>query len=167
MIIKNREDDFYLKEISIEDIESIRLWKNKHKNSFFYNKDISKNEQEVWFNTIYSNNEDVMFIVVLDGKKIGCMGYRFKDDYIDVFNIMRGERSSSKGFKMSKAFRLMLEYLRGKYNKVISCVVLNNNPAFNWYLKNGFVKVMDYENYSRLEFVDDNISLNVEIIEYN
>lgn len=165
MIIKNKTDNFYLQEISIDDIEKLRLWKNKHKSSFFHNEEITKEEQEQWFNSVYKNNEDVMFIVVHDGKKIGCMGYRFKNNHIDVYNIMRGEDSSSELFKMSTAFRLMLEYLRGKYNKVISCVVLNHNPAFEWYLRNGFVKVGDSGDYSTLEYVATYTSFDIEVLE--
>ena len=70
MIIANKKSNFYLQEISIDDIENLRLWKNKHKNSFFHKKDITREEQEYWFNSVYSNNnDDIMFVVVLDGKK--------------------------------------------------------------------------------------------------
>ena len=164
MIIANKKSNFYLQEISIDDIENLRLWKNKHKNSFFHKKDITREEQEYWFNSVYSNNnDDIMFVVVLDGKKIGCMGYRFRDNNIDVYNIMRGVDSTSESFKMSHAFQLMLKYLRSKYNEVISCVVLNQNPAFNWYLKNGFVKVSDSGDYSTLEYVDTETLFEIEV----
>ena len=91
------------------------------------------------------------------------MGYRFRDNNIDVYNIMRGVDSTSESFKMSHAFQLMLKYLRSKYNEVISCVVLNQNPAFNWYLKNGFVKVSDSGDYSTLEYVDTETLFEIEV----
>ena len=164
MIIKYKTNsEFYLKEISVEDIENLRVWKNKFKNHFFHNQEISTAEQIEWFENQYLLNDDKMFVVKLKDKSIGCMGYRFKEGIIDVYNIMRGVEDDTPGFKMSQAFRLMLDYLRSEYDLNISCVVLNANPAFKWYLKNGFDATKDFGDYSLLEYKETDVVSEVNI----
>ncbi|MEM5507014.1 hypothetical protein WNY81_19425 [Shewanella frigidimarina] len=152
MIIADEREIFYLQDVRVADLENLRLWKNKHRNSFFHKEIISPKQQADWFDSYQSDSENKMFVVMLDGEAIGCMGYRIKEGIIDVYNIMRGVETNNEKFKMSDAFKLMLNFIKHKYKKKITCVVLNENPAFNWYVKNEFVVKKEYETYSLLEY---------------
>ncbi|WP_350551522.1 hypothetical protein [Pseudoalteromonas sp. 120-MNA-CIBAN-0494] len=160
MIILDEHEIFSLVSLSIANLENLRLWKNKHRNSFFHKEIITTKQQLEWFNSYLNDSENQMYIVMLNGEAIGCMGYRFKEGVIDVYNIMRGVETNHEKFTMSDAFKLMLNFINYKYQKKISCVVLNENPAFNWYLKNEFEVKEEYETYSLLEYNPKKYSKN-------
>ena len=152
MIILDKHGIFSLKEIDLDDIEYLREWKNKHRNSFFHKEVITSEQQSKWFDSYSIDPENNMFVVMLANKAVGCMGYRMKDDIIDVYNIMRGVDTNDENFKMSDAFKLMLNYIHYKYHKKITCVVLNDNPAFQWYIKTDFLVRYEYKEHSFLEY---------------
>ena len=147
---KNR---FKLRTINIEDIELLREWKNQHRSSFFHKEMITSEQQKDWYYKYSVDEDNVMFIVVNEnGESIGCMGYRKIDSGVDVYNIMRGVKEKNASFKMKEAFLVMLEYIHKHIDDNISCVVLNNNPAFNWYLSMGFILIKRHLEYSTLAF---------------
>jgi RimJ/RimL family protein N-acetyltransferase len=133
---------YQLRAINRGDIEYLRLWKNFNKQFFFLSVDITAEQQETWFEGFITRNNDYMFIVeeIVDGDrfKIGCMGFRVKDNVVDVYNIMRGQPSMKNMFTMSQAFLLMIMYASKKKKLPITCIVLKSNPALGWYAKNGF-----------------------------
>jgi hypothetical protein len=148
--------DLRLRAIGREDIENLRIWKNRNKGSFFLNRDISPEEQEKWFAAFQARDEDLMFVVeqmVGDGwQAIGCMGFRKLADEgcIDAYNIMRGAKPAPGSFTMSDAFRAMLAFAAANYQDLpIRCKVLCANPAVEWYKKNDFsiVDKVDDEYY--------------------
>ncbi|MCG3733166.1 GNAT family N-acetyltransferase [Vibrio cincinnatiensis] len=165
MIEISLNDSFCLRSITVSDLENLRQWKNKHRNSFFYKEIITVEQQNKWFDSYLKDDKDYMFTVVDNEKAIGCMGFREKGDFIDVYNIMRGEKSQEKNFSMSDAFRLMLNYINYECQKKITCVVLNDNPAFNWYLKNDFLVLKEIEDYSLLEYQPKQFSNNFKVKE--
>ncbi|EGR0524525.1 GNAT family N-acetyltransferase [Vibrio cholerae] len=165
MIEISLNDSFCLRSITVSDLENLRQWKNKHRNSFFYKEIITVEQQNKWFESYLKDDKDYMFTVVCNEKAIGCMGFREKGDFIDVYNIMRGEKSQEQSFSMSDAFRLMLNYINHECQKKITCVVLNDNPAFNWYLKNDFLVLKEIEDYSLLEYQPKQFSNNFKVKE--
>ena len=138
--------DLRLRAIGREDIENLRIWKNRHKNSFFLNRDILPEEQERWFAAFQDRADDYMFVVEQaaagDWQSIGCLGFRKLADEasVDAYNIMRGEKGAhAASFTMSDAFRAMLAFAASRYADLpIRCKVLCNNPAVEWYKKNDF-----------------------------
>lgn len=152
MIEISKNDVFSLRSIGSKDIENLRCWKNRHRNSFFHKEIISHEQQRDWFSAYISDEKNYMFVVVVAGQAIGSMGYRVEKDYIDVYNIMRGVETNIDKFSMADAFKLMLSYIKSKYKLKISCVVLNDNPAFKWYIKNGFVMRKEFDDYSLLDY---------------
>ena len=137
--------DLRLRAIGTEDIENLRIWKNKNKGSFFLNRDILPEEQERWFDGFRTRREDFMFVVeqLTDGgwQSIGCMGFRHLPDEgaVDAYNIMRAANPAPGSFTMSDAFRLMLAFAAEKYADLpIQCKVLCANPAVEWYQMNNF-----------------------------
>jgi hypothetical protein len=139
--------DLRLRSIGSEDIENLRIWKNKHQGSFFLNRDITPPEQEKWFAAFTGRADDYMFIVEqqLAGENwqpVGCLGFRKLTDEncVDAYNIMRGEKSAPPAsFTMSDAFRAMLAFAASRYAELpVRCKVLCDNPAVEWYKKNNF-----------------------------
>ena len=154
--------NFRLKLIEVDDIEELRLWKNKHKESFFLKKDITPEEQIKWFEFYERDKENFMFVVQegVDNYYIivGCMGYRVKDNIVDVYNIMRGKRNKDSCNSMATAFTTMNVYISCKYKYDITCKVLNNNPARHWYEKLNFETTNQLSEYSEYKL---NIKIGV------
>lgn len=127
--------------ICADDIEKLRVWKNKNKKSFFYQEEISEEQQKEWFKKYLLRREDYIFMAeVLDDKvwkEFGCLGYRRLENIIDLYNVMRGEKTEMRS-SMQDAMALLIQFLRGKYKEEIKCDVLADNTAIAWYKKCGF-----------------------------
>jgi RimJ/RimL family protein N-acetyltransferase len=131
-----------LRYIEERDLELLRVWKNKNKKSFFYQKEISPKQQREWFLGFLERHNDYMFMVELVSKMsqepIGCMGFRVIDNVIDVYNVIR-DKTIETGFTMGDALHLMLNFVVSVFcEKDIVCMVLADNPAISWYQRNGF-----------------------------
>lgn len=165
--------DLRLRAIDSEDIENLRIWKNKNKGSFFLNRDITPEEQAKWFEAFAARDEDYMFAVEQtvgggDWQPIGCMGFRRLADEgcTDAYNIMRASNPVPASFTMSDAFRVMLGYAAGLYPDLpIRCKVLCANPAVQWYQKNNF-SIIDQigEEYYLMELEKDSLQNSKVII---
>lgn len=148
--------DFALREITIADMENLRRWKNDNRRSFFYQEEISSEQQKKWFEAYCTRPDDYMFIVeenVGTGSEshlhaIGCMGFRMEDERtIDLYNIIRGERSMTHA-TMQNAMQMMLRYIANTFPALqIQCDVLKNNPAVEWYQKCGLAIWEEREYY--------------------
>lgn len=145
--------DFYLRDICVDDLEYLRLWKNKNRKSFFYQETISPEQQKGWFEAFCKRVDDRIFMleeVISDGSShtIGCMGYRLQNSrVIDLYNIIRGQESI-KHVQMKDAMCLMLNFIIKEYQDCqIKCDVLINNPAVLWYQKCGFEIIERKEYY--------------------
>jgi len=125
-----------LRPITHKDIEKLRIWRNKNRDAFFYNKPVSKKEQGEWYKG-YLNSNDKLYIIEYQGIDIGGIGYRPFGDCVELYNLIIDERYLRKGL-MSKALKLLLKEIDGK---IIARVVRGNKKAFNFYIKNGFKEV--------------------------
>ena len=99
-----------------------------------------------------------MFVVeqLTDGnwEKIGCMGFRLLADEgcVDAYNIIRSRKIEPAGFTFADPFRLMLAYADSLCSELpIRCKVLSENPAVQWYERNGFAKVEERDGYFLME----------------
>lgn len=167
------ENDGYvrLRSVNYSDIELLREWKNKNKESFFYQKDISEAQQVQWYSSYLQRENDYMFIIEenLKGKfePIGCMGFRIQGDDIDLYNIIRGTKSRTSA-SMHEAMYIMLSYIRTIWDLQIKCDVIKDNPAVNWYLKCGFL-ILEEKEYLIMTIKNEvfdkmKISINVIIL---
>ena len=150
------------------DIGLLREWKNSNKKSFFYQQDISMVQQSEWFLAYKQRENDYMFIVeeIIDDRyiPIGCMGFRLLDNYIDLYNIIRGTKSNN-GVSMHEAMYIMLNFICKEWDTSIKCDVLKDNPAVNWYLKCGF-DILENKDYLVMTITKENIiKLDIEIYE--
>lgn len=155
--------DFFLRTVVEKDLEDLRLWKNQNKQFFFHQSDITVEQQKNWFDGFQKRTNDFMFIVeqVTDHQSIGCMGFRFleKDGIVDVYNIMRGVRTINNSFSMSDAFQTMINYILRLTDLSITCKVLSNNPALDWYHRNYFETVECIDNFHVLKLGKKNFPI--------
>ena len=79
-----------LRSASQTDLENLRTWKNKEKQYFFYQEEISKELQLNWFESFKLRPDDFMFMTVFEGHVFGCMGIRWQKDFWDVYNVIVG-----------------------------------------------------------------------------
>lgn len=151
MEIKSRElQELCFKEITISDIEEIRLWKNNHSNYFFNSSEISEEEQREWFNKIYLvDKNNSIFIIYYKNEKIGCIGFRISENAWDIYNVMNINPNFKGVGIMYTSLKELIEIMKMKKNLDFKAKVLNSNQNLNWYLKNNFKiidKNIDYTN---------------------
>lgn len=149
---------FRLRPIGDSDIKDLRVWKNRNKGSFFVQSDITSDQQIAWFAGFQGRPDDWMFVVeqhTAGGwQKIGCMGFRKLDDEecVDAYNIIRAKKIEPASFTMADVFRSMLKTADSKYPDLpIRCKVLIENPAVEWYERQGFSKIDRGDTYFLME----------------
>lgn len=146
-IIPPQSYKMILQSITESDIENLRIWKNKHRASFFYKNLISPDQQVLWYQNYITRQDDYMFVVKdLEQTSIGCLGFRLINDKIDLYNIIRGKKNTEKIF-MQDAMHIMLNFITQRYHQSILCDVLKDNPAVNWYQKCGFAILEENDYY--------------------
>lgn len=150
-------NEILLRTINRDDIEKLRKWKNENRKSFFYNKLISKKEQIIWFENYLKKPDDYIFIINVNGKEIGCIGFRKLDNEIDIYNVILGKKEFAGNNFVGKAMLALCSYLIDKYKLKITCKVLIDNPAINWYKKNNFFEVLSKDNYVLMQFDEKSI----------
>lgn len=141
------ELDVALRTITEADLENLRQWKNANRFSFFFQDIIAPEQQAQWFRNYLQRPNDYMFIVTYAGQSIGCLGFRFIDNSVDVYNVIRGISDAGQRGSMSQALRLMCSYILSQSTAEIIAQVLLANPAITWYQKNGFDRHAEHPNY--------------------
>jgi len=155
IVIPSQKDlGIFLRSVGEEDIEKLRVWKNAHRFSFFYQKIIEPAEQISWFEGFCAREHDYMFMVCCSDEVIGCMGFRLADQAIDVYNVILGLKEYGGRGLMSKALTIMIGFIKSRYPQTIIAKVLNKNPALEWYKKNGFKRVENKQEYILLQLTD-------------
>lgn len=140
--------------IDKNDIETLRIWKNSYKNSFFLQHDISIDQQIKWFKKYLNDQNNHMYIVVANNTKIGCIGARLETESTcwDIYNVINADPfSRGKGY-MKSALLKVIKIIRSKQDLPVQAKVLKTNPAFEWYKRIGFHVSEDRLNYSILTF---------------
>lgn len=158
MIIEADIKQYRLRNINEGDLEELRIWKNLNKSSFFYQKEISADEQKKWFEGYINRENDYIYIIEecvddIYKHKIGCIGFRVQEgNVIDIYNVIRGNKSMADT-TMLQAMHLLIAYIEKKFTRYeIKCDVLNDNIAKKWYEKCGFVVKECYEQYSVMKW---------------
>ena len=126
----------YIRKMCEGDLDILMVNKNKNKKYFFLKEDITPNKQLEWFKFMEKQKDNFMFICLNDDKPFGCMGYRKINNVIDIYNVMRFNKSN---ISMSECLLEMIGEIKKKYiDEIIQVLVLEDNPAIKWYEKNGF-----------------------------
>lgn len=141
-IIKSKKYlNIQLRSIEERDLENLRIWKNENKASFFFQDYITASMQKQWYENYLKEDNGYMFIVEecredISEHPIGCMGYRFCENEIDLYNIIRGKKSEIHQ-TMYSAMYILLSVLSHP-SEDVTCKVLKKNPALDWYFHMGF-----------------------------
>jgi RimJ/RimL family protein N-acetyltransferase len=138
------------------DLSNLREWKNKHRHFFFFNDEITPDQQAAWFLSYQGRPKDFMFMVKLEEEAIGCMGIRLIDNIWDVYNVILGLSQFQGRGLMGKAFEAMLGYAMSRHPTQITLKVLKHNPAVAWYQKNGFLITSEEEDHYSMSYLSDN-----------
>ena len=155
-----------LRTISMSDLENLRTWKNEHRRAFFFHGVISREDQIKWFHGYLERPNDYMFVIAVGDRPIGCLGFRYIDGKVDVYNVIRGVLNGGTKGAMTKAMQMLCSYAWERYSSVIGAQVLCNNPAIHWYYLNGFKTVQIHEEYSDVELdLDVFIPSPIEVVE--
>jgi len=134
------EGKFAIRSVRECDIETLRIWKNAHKEFFFLKTEITKAMQKEWYRVFSARQNDHMFVVLDSNKYVGCIGARYQDDYVDLYNIILGDKEFKGKHVMVNALWSIATLSNQLYtDKPIRVRVLESNPAVNWYKKIGFV----------------------------
>ena len=134
----------FIRPVNKKDLECLRIWKNKYKKYFFFQKNISLEDQLEWYENYLKRENDYMFAVMgPDSTMIGCMGIRLNeaDQSWDIYNVIGGSASHRGLGLMSAALREMINFALDKQNIIVQLVVVRGNPAIQWYARNGFKEI--------------------------
>lgn len=145
-----------LRSITSDDIESLRMWKNRNRERFFYKEIIAPDEQKIWFQNYLQRDDDWIFIAEIadvnrEWERFGCLGYRIIDGTIDLYSIIRGKQTDCES-SMRSMMELLTSFLCQRYDMVIKCDVLIDNPAVEWYNKCDFFVTEQKIGYYIMEF---------------
>jgi RimJ/RimL family protein N-acetyltransferase len=129
-----------LRPITKEDIEQIRIWRNKSRQWFVYKKEISPEQQLAWWETYSKSTNDQMFVIETD-KPIGAVAlYNIEADRAEFGRLMIGEDGYAKKGYAVAATQLLLEYGFKKMalTEIFLEVFKDNRAARKVYEKAGF-----------------------------
>ncbi|WP_454953555.1 GNAT family N-acetyltransferase [Fusobacterium hwasookii] len=150
---EGKYDEITLKPLKKENIEDLRLLRNKKENRecFIYQKEISEEEQEKWFDKYLEKETDIMFIAYLKENKqpIG---------YVALYDINLEKKTcefgriivdKTKVLKKGIGFQITKCCCKIGFEKldmdIIYLEVFSDNiPALKTYLKVGFVEKERY-----------------------
>lgn len=140
-----------LHSINSGDLENLREWKNAHRDAFFYKEIITAERQLTWYQGYLERADDYMFVIKQIGQPVGCIGFRYLNESIDIYNVMIGvPEMAGKGY-MGAALRVMTAEASRRYpGTPLTLMVLKDNPALNWYKKNGFIVTEEHDAYFNL-----------------
>ena len=93
-----------------------------------------------------------MFMVILNRRRVGCIGLRVLAEGLDVYNVILSDKRVGGRGLMSQALAAVVSYGRFLYPGLPTRVkVLRGNPAISWYGKNGFRRIAVARDYVTME----------------
>ena len=136
---KNDPSQPWLRTAEHADQELVRVWRNAHARSFFHQSPITSIGQQQWFEGYRDRSDDFLFMVMAAEQPIGCIGIRFRNNEWDLYNVIRGVRSSRSAGFMAAGLASLIAFARRIRPVAVRADVIAGNPALTWYLRNGFV----------------------------
>ena len=130
--------DLHLRSVTSEDLDLLRHWKNQQKQFFFYQDEISPEQQLKWYEAFSQRPYDLLTMTVYQNKVFGCMGIRLLEDHWDIYNVILGDVDFGKKGLMGRSFKVLINYALDLKLAPINLKVLKDNPAVSWYQKQGF-----------------------------
>ena len=129
-----------IRPISLEDLEVLRVWRNRYRTSFFDDRYISKELHRKWYDSFKTSSAEGLLVCSRDEKPRAVIGCKdIGNDTIELFNVICGDKTYQRTGMMTKFFQeickslVELSYIR------CHVVVKNSNMAAHfWYRKQRF-----------------------------
>lgn len=124
-----------------ESSETIRLlteWRNKHWDAFPEKFNATEERTRIWLkNQVIHNPDRLLFLILLDGQKIGHIGtyrYDINDNSAEIDNVVRAVRNGHPGL-MQKVTVFLIKWMFEdlKLSKIKLKVFSDNYKAINLY----------------------------------
>lgn len=148
-----------LKALRVEDIENLRLLRNKGeiRENFIYNNIIEKDEQLEWFKKYINNSRDIMWSIYLKEKWCGVVAIydiNLITKQAEFGRIMIDPNVQGNGVG-EKVLDSIIHFSKDvmQLRKLILTVKKNNKNALNLYIKKHFVKVSEKEKLLFMELL--------------
>lgn len=136
-----------LRAVGLQDLELIRKWKNEQRQFFFYQNEISSDQQIKWYESFSQRPYDLMLATIYENQMFGCMGIRQDVENWDVYNVILGLGEFGGRGLMAQAFNALLNYAESIKAAPITLKVLKDNPAVTWYQRSGFKIIETHQNH--------------------
>lgn len=159
-----------LKPLEEADIESMRILRNKVKDSYLNNNEIDAESQKKWYQRYLEKQDDIMFKVVKKDKPdefIGAMGLYDIDWENGISETGRTMLDKEKvpekgiGIEIMKATCLFgFEVL--KLKKIVAEVLKNNKPSLGATKRTGFRTVGEEGDYYLIEITLEDVKRDEE-----
>lgn len=126
-----------LRKIAEADTPLLVKWRNENKQFFPPQPDWTLESHLEWFREKYqADPSDNMFMVLLDGKPIGCIAMTIRNGEGELERMILGEKELARGGKMRDAFRQLMDaYGLDRYWLRIYPW---NEVTINFHKRNGF-----------------------------
>lgn len=153
-------ENINLRPLEMDDIESLRVWRNNPNNSLYLNDIpyITKEMQREWFER-YLNNEDELCFAIEETSELNrivgsCSLYNFSKDKCSFGKLLIGDNEAhgkKVGLNATKtAVYIALKIMSVK--RVDLFVYADNKAALNVYKQAGFDVIDEKMNNSRIEY---------------
>ena len=157
--------NFELVSIRETDIQKIRNWRNQQKIILRQNKNITKKDQEIYFNTIIKptfkqkNPEMILFSLLLKGKCIGYGGLvhiNWKSKRGEISFLTETKRTRSN-YKMNEDFRRFLELILDIGFKDLK---LNKITTETFEFRKNIIKILEDRGFTEEGILKNHIKKN-------
>ncbi len=130
-----------LQSVEPADQEMLRRWRNANRAAFLETAEVDPVGQSRWFAGYLCRDDDFLFLVMAGDAAVGCVGVRLRGPGWDVYNVIRGVRTPASRGCMGRGLALAVAFALGRRDLPVTAVVLAENPAVGWYLRQGFAIV--------------------------
>ncbi len=163
ILMHPRQPAVRLRLATVDDRETLRVWKNANKQFFFLQDDITPEQQVKWFEGYLLRPDDHQYLIVetVAGEPItvGVLACRLLEGQVDIYNVMRGRRTEANLANMGEAMGVLCGAIGARYPGLpITCKVLDQNPAVAWYERLGFIRQGHADGYFLLRYTEKGLT---------
>lgn len=139
----------FVRPVESSDIEDLRVWKNRYRDSFHFKEVISPDQQAAWYSKFSQDQNSQIFVLLVDGVRVGCVGFRKRSqNVVELFNLICGvDAFLGKGY-ISSFFKSCAKELSDLgYRTVFLEVLKSNQLGLTWYRRQGFTQVQEHSDF--------------------
>jgi len=133
-------------DLSDETVHLLTNWRKMYSDFFTSKFNVSENRTKQWLEKNYIfKNDRILFLLILNGKKIGHIGiinYDKNNNSAEIDNVLRGNRDDSTGIMETALLKILEIGFNDLHLAKFTLKVFNDNPkAISLYTKCGFTLV--------------------------